>query len=95
MYNILTEFMVSIKIVRLIKMRSSETYSEVRVGKHMSDIFYIQNDLRVGDTLQPLLFIFASESPGRPGGIEIKWDTSLSCLCTCYLVTRMQDKIMT
>jgi hypothetical protein len=42
-------------------MLSSETYSEVRVGKHLSDIFYIQNDLQVGDALRPLLFIFALE----------------------------------
>jgi hypothetical protein len=38
-----------------------ETYSEVRVGKYLSDNFPIQNGLIQGDDLSPLLFNFALE----------------------------------
>jgi hypothetical protein len=53
-------------------------YSKVRVGKHLSDNFHVQNDLKQGDTLSPLLFNFA---PGKPGWTEIKWDTSVGGQC--------------
>jgi hypothetical protein len=39
----------------------NETYSKVRIGKHLSDSFPIQNGLKQGDALSPLLFNFASE----------------------------------
>jgi hypothetical protein len=35
LYNILIEFGVTMKLVRLIKMCLSETYSKVRIGKHL------------------------------------------------------------
>jgi sorting nexin-29 len=38
-----------------------ETYSKVRVGKLLSDKFPIQNGLKEGDALSPLLFNFALE----------------------------------
>ena len=37
----------------------TETYSTVRVGKHLSDRFPIRNGLKQGDALSPLLFNFA------------------------------------
>jgi hypothetical protein len=37
------------KLVRLIKMCLNETYSKVRIGKHLSDNFPIQNGLKQGD----------------------------------------------
>jgi hypothetical protein len=37
----------------------NETYSKVRVGKLLSDKFPIQNGLKQGDALSPLLFSFA------------------------------------
>jgi len=49
------------KLVRLIKMCVNETYSRVRVGKHLSDIFPIRNSLKQGDALSPLLFNVALE----------------------------------
>jgi sorting nexin-29 len=55
-YNILKEFGVPMKIVRLIKMCLNETYSKVHISKHLSDNFHIQNDLKQGDALSPLLF---------------------------------------
>jgi hypothetical protein len=39
----------------------NETYSKVNVGKHLSDKFLIQNGLKQGDALLPLLFSFALE----------------------------------
>jgi hypothetical protein len=39
----------------------NETYSKVRVGKLLSDKFPIQNGLKQGDALSPLLFSFALE----------------------------------
>jgi hypothetical protein len=36
-------------------------YGKVRIGKHLSDNFPIQNGLKQGDALSPLLFNFALE----------------------------------
>jgi len=49
LYNILIEFGIPIKLVRLIKMCLNETYSRVRVGKHLSDMFPSKNGLIQGD----------------------------------------------
>jgi hypothetical protein len=42
-------------------MCSNETYTEVCMGKHLPNTFPIQNDLKQGDALSPLLFNFALE----------------------------------
>ena len=44
MYNIVIEFGIPMKLVRLIKMCLNATYSRVRVGKHLSEMFPIRND---------------------------------------------------
>ena len=59
--NALIEFGVPKKLVRLIKMCVTETYSRVRVGKNVSDMFPVRNGLKQGDALSPLLFNFALE----------------------------------
>ena len=41
LYNVIIEFGIPMKLVRLIKMCLKETYSRVRVGQHLSDIFPI------------------------------------------------------
>jgi hypothetical protein len=41
LYNILIEFGISVKIVRLIKICLVETYSRVWVGEHLCDIIFI------------------------------------------------------
>jgi hypothetical protein len=61
LYNILVEFGIPKRLVRLIKMCLNETYSKVRVGKLLSDKFPIQNGLKQGDALSSLLFNFALE----------------------------------
>jgi hypothetical protein len=43
------------KLVRLISMCSNGAYNRVRIGKHLSDNFPIQNGLKQGDALSPLL----------------------------------------
>jgi hypothetical protein len=60
LYNILVELGVSMKLVRLIKMCLNETYSKAHI-KHLSDCFPLQNGLKQGDALSPLLFNFTLE----------------------------------
>ena len=57
--NILSEFGIPMKLVRLIKMYLTETYRRIWVGKNLSDKFPIRNGLKQGDALSPLLFNFA------------------------------------
>ena len=54
-------FSLSLGSPRLVKMCLTETYSRVRVGKNLSDMFPIRNGLKQGNALSPLLFNFASE----------------------------------
>ena len=61
MYNIIIEFGVPQKLVRLIKMCLTEMYSRVRVGKDLSDMFSVKNGLKQGGALSPLLFKFPLE----------------------------------
>jgi hypothetical protein len=58
------------KLSRLIKMCLNEKYSKARMGKHLSDSFPIQNVLKQGDALSPLLFNLPlgygiKEGPGK------------------------------
>jgi hypothetical protein len=59
--NILIEFGVPMKLVRLIKMYLNETYTKVRIGNNLFESFLIQNGLKQGDALSPLPFNFALE----------------------------------
>jgi hypothetical protein len=42
-------------LVMLIKMRLNELYSKVHIRKHLCHTFVIQNALKQGDALSPLL----------------------------------------
>ena len=59
LYNILIEFGITTKLVRLINMCLTETYSRVWVSKNLSDMFPIKKDMKEGSALLPLLLNFA------------------------------------
>jgi hypothetical protein len=61
LYNILIEFGIPMKLVRLVKRCLNDTYRRVLVGKHLSDKFPIKNGLKQGYVLSPLLFNFTLE----------------------------------
>jgi hypothetical protein len=61
LYNILIEFGIPMKLVRLVQICLNETYSRVWVGKHLSDTFTVKNGLKLGNALSPLFFNFALE----------------------------------
>jgi len=61
LYNILTEFGVPMKQLRLIKMCLTETYSRVWIDQNLSNMFHFGNGLKQGDALSPLLFSFTLE----------------------------------
>jgi len=46
LYDILTEFGIPMKLVRLTKMCLNETYSKVRAGKDLSALFPIRHGLK-------------------------------------------------
>jgi hypothetical protein len=49
------------KLASLITICLHKTYNRVWIDKHLSDNFLIQNGLKQGDALLPLLFNFALE----------------------------------
>jgi hypothetical protein len=61
LYSTLREFGVPLKLVTLIKMCLNGMYIKVLIGKHLSVNFPVQNGLKEGDALLPLLFNFALE----------------------------------
>jgi sorting nexin-29 len=61
LYNIVIQFGIPRKLVRLVKMCLNETYSTVLIGRYQLEKFPIQNGLKQGDALSPLLFNFALE----------------------------------
>ena len=61
LYNILNEFGIPMKLVRLINMCLVEPFNRDRVGKNLSDMFPIRNGWKQGDAFSPLLLNFALE----------------------------------
>jgi hypothetical protein len=59
LYNILIEFGIPMKLVKLIKMCLNGTCSKVRIVKYLYDNFSVRNCVKQGDALSPLLFNFA------------------------------------
>jgi hypothetical protein len=85
LYNILLEFGIPKKLVRLIKMCLNETYSKVCVGKLLSDKFPIQNRLKrrcsIAIAFQFCFRIFCQESQKKSSQFGDEWDTSAIGLC--------------
>jgi hypothetical protein len=77
LYSVLIKSGVPMKVARLNKLCLNETYGEVRIGEYLSDGFSIQNGLKQGDVISPLLFNFALEYAIKKIQ-EIEWDTSAS-----------------
>jgi hypothetical protein len=73
------------KLVRIIKMCLNETCSKVLIRKYFPDSFPIQNGLKQGDVLLPLVFIFslvyAIRRPRKTKWTEIKWNILDAGLC--------------
>ena len=65
LYNILIQFVIPMKLVKLIKMCLTELYSRGRVCKNLFDMFPIRNGLKQGDALSPMLFSFGLENAIR------------------------------
>jgi hypothetical protein len=61
------------KLVMLIKVSLNETCSKVLIGKHLCDTFPIQNGLKEGNALLPLLFNFTSKYAIREFR-KTRWD---------------------
>ena len=59
--NIIIEFGIPMKLVRVIKMCPNETYSRVCADKYFSGTFPTKNGLTQGNALLPLFLNFALE----------------------------------
>jgi hypothetical protein len=49
--NILADFDITMKVVRLIKMCFNETFSKIHIGEHFFDTFPFKYGLKEGDVL--------------------------------------------
>ena len=56
LHNILISFGNPMKLVRVLKMCQSETYSRLRVGKSLSVMFPFRNGLKQGAAPSPFFF---------------------------------------
>jgi hypothetical protein len=81
LYNMLLEFGIPKKLVRLIKICLNETYSKVHIGKLLSDKFpYSEwSETRrcsIAITFQFCLRMCHQESPRESNWFVAEWDTS-------------------
>ena len=84
MYNILIKFGVPRKLIILIKKWLDGTQSKVRIGNYLSSSFPIENSLKQGDALSPLLSNFVLE-------YAIKEGTGLNLNGTHQVLTYVDD----
>jgi hypothetical protein len=98
LYNILIEIELPMKLVQLNKMCLNETYSKIRVGKHLSDSFPIQNGLKQGDALSPRLHNLALEYAIRKvqeNQVGLKLNETHQLLAYADIVNILGDNIDT
>jgi hypothetical protein len=96
LYNVLIEFGVPLELVRLIKLCLNETYNKVRIGKHLSESFPIQNGVKQGDALSPVFFNFALEYTIRKfqeNQVRLKLNGTRQLLAYADDVNVLGDKI--
>jgi hypothetical protein len=65
LYNIVIQFGIPVRLVRLIKMCLYEMYSRAWEDKHLSDTFPVKNGFKQGDALSPLHFNFALQGADK------------------------------
>jgi hypothetical protein len=64
-FNVLNDFGIAMKLVRVIKMYSNEICNEGYIGKHLFDAFFNQNGLEQGDSVTAALQICSSTPLGK------------------------------
>jgi len=78
--NILIQFGITMKLVRLIEMYLNETFSRVQVGKHMCDMLPVLEWFETRKCFIATAFqwfkVCHYDGLGKPGWLEIKWYTS-------------------
>jgi chemotaxis receptor (MCP) glutamine deamidase CheD len=88
-------FGIAMKLVGLIKMCLSETYSKVHIDKCFPHIFPIQNGLKQGDALLPLLFNFALEYATRKVQVGLKLNGTQQLLAYADDMNLLENNIGT
>jgi hypothetical protein len=79
------------KLVRLMQICLNESSSKIHIGHPLSDTFPVQNSLKQGDALSPLLFNFALEYAIRKSPHPKKKQVGLKLNRTLQLLVYADD----